>query len=276
WLSPLLSLGAKRPITDDDLFKLRPEESSDHLGDLLQREWNKEMYNAEKSSKKPSLTKAIWRTFGFRYTLLGIFAIITDALRIIQPLFLGYLVNFFAIGSEMTQRDAFLFAFGVAVCSFLNSFLITPFTYLRQLFGMRVRISCTALVYNKVLKLSHSAIAKTTTGTIVNLVSTDTQKFDWASFFLHYIILGPIEALVVLVLLWREIGAASMAGMGVILLIVPMQMKMGAVLMKLRRGAAAWTDQRVKVMNEIISGMSIIKMYTWEIPFAKRIAEIRQ
>ncbi|KAK3698830.1 hypothetical protein QZH41_016034 [Actinostola sp. cb2023] len=239
-------------------------------------EWDKELSKTEGTKKKPSLLKAIVRTFGFRYSLLGFFAIITDALKIIQPLFLGWLVNYFAIGSTVTQTQAFLAALGVAICAILNSFLMTPFTFMRQLFGMRLRIACTSLIYNKVLRLSNSAIAKATTGFIVNLISTDTQKFDWASYFLHYIILGPIEAIIVLYLLWREVGVASFVGMGILLLLVPMQMKMGAILMNLRRRAAQWVDQRVKIMNEIISGISVIKMYTWELPFADRLEYIRR
>lgn len=36
------------------------------------------------------------------------------------------------------------------------------------------------------------------------------------------------------------------------------------------------TDQRVGVMNEIIRGIQVIKMYAWEKPFARIVAEIRQ
>ena len=36
-----------------------------------------------------------------------------------------------------------------------------------------------------------------------------------------------------------------------------------------------FTDERVKVMNEVISGMKVIKLYTWEDSFADLIGKIR-
>ena len=35
-------------------------------------------------------------------------------------------------------------------------------------------------------------------------------------------------------------------------------------------------DERIKLMNEILSGMKVLKVYAWEIPFMKRLANIRK
>lgn len=43
-----------------------------------------------------------------------------------------------------------------------------------------------------------------------------------------------------------------------------------------RSKTAVLTDERIKMMNEIISGMRVIKMYTWEESFTKLVAEIRR
>lgn len=43
-----------------------------------------------------------------------------------------------------------------------------------------------------------------------------------------------------------------------------------------RTKAIHWMDERVKVMNEIIAGVRVIKMYTWEDSFSNWIRQIRR
>jgi len=43
-----------------------------------------------------------------------------------------------------------------------------------------------------------------------------------------------------------------------------------------RLKAAKMTDKRVRVMNEIISGMRLIKMYAWEWAFHEHVKKIRK
>lgn len=44
----------------------------------------------------------------------------------------------------------------------------------------------------------------------------------------------------------------------------------------LRMRVAVRTDDRVGIMNEIIQGIQVIKMYAWEIPFQNVVAEARR
>eukprot|EP00795_Rhopilema_esculentum_P002810 gene2810-1037_t len=46
--------------------------------------------------------------------------------------------------------------------------------------------------------------------------------------------------------------------------------------MSFRRKIMKYTDERVKIMNEVISGMKVIKLYTWEDSFAELIGNLRR
>lgn len=44
----------------------------------------------------------------------------------------------------------------------------------------------------------------------------------------------------------------------------------------LRGKIARRTDERVKVMSELVNGVQVIKMYAWEKPFEKLVAKLRK
>ena len=47
---------------------------------------------------------------------------------------------------------------------------------------------------------------------------------------------------------------------------------MGKVIMS----ASSKTDQRIGIMNEIVNGMKVIKMYGWEHAFANKLSKARK
>ena len=57
---------------------------------------------------------------------------------------------------------------------------------------------------------------------------------------------------------------------------VPFQSWMGRQFAKLRVETATKTDKRIRLMNEIINGMKVIKMYTWEEPSARLVHKARK
>uniref|UniRef100_A0A8D2Q7R3 ATP binding cassette subfamily C member 4 n=1 Tax=Varanus komodoensis TaxID=61221 RepID=A0A8D2Q7R3_VARKO len=126
------------------------------------------------------------------------------------------------------------------------------------------------------LRLSNTAMGKTTTGQIVNLLSNDVNKFDQVTIFLHFLWAGPLQAIAVMALLWHEIGPSCLAGMAVLIILLLLQTCLGRLFSALRSKTAAFTDVRIRTMNEVIAGMRIIKMYAWEKPFANLVDSMRR
>ncbi|KTF72140.1 hypothetical protein cypCar_00047664 [Cyprinus carpio] len=77
-------------------------------------------------------------------------------------------------------------------------------------------------------------MGQTTTGQIVNLLSNDVNKFDELTIFLHFLWVGPLQAAAVIGLLWQEIGASCLAGMAVLIFLMPLQTMFGKLFSKYR------------------------------------------
>ncbi|XP_053404593.1 ATP-binding cassette sub-family C member 4-like isoform X3 [Mercenaria mercenaria] len=276
WMNPLFKKGYARQLEVEDMYNVTVEDQSDRLGETLEKEWRKEMNKSKGGKRKPSLFKALFRMFGLEYILLGFVLFLEEATKVIQPLLLGGLIRYFTPGSSVTKMDSYLYAMGVSLCAIMLAISHHPYFFGVQRIGMKMRIACCSLLYRKSLRLSSEGLGKTTTGQIVNLMSNDVNRFDQAVIFLHFLWVGPIEAIAVLAILWRELGPSTLAGFAVLLLLVPVQGWMGKLFSKFRQKTAKFTDERVRLMNEIIAGMRVIKMYCWEKPFGDLVKKVRR
>ncbi|XP_063103007.1 ATP-binding cassette sub-family C member 4 isoform X2 [Cavia porcellus] len=278
WLNPLFKIGHKRRLEEDDMYSVLPQDRSKYLGEELQGYWDKEVFRAEKDARKPSLTKAIIKCYWKSYLLLGIFTFIEEGIKVIQPLFLGKVINYFE--NYSTDSVALYRAYGHAtvltICTLFLAILHHLYFYHVQCTGMRLRVAMCHMIYRKALRLSNVALGKTTTGQIVNLLSNDVNKFDQVTIFLHFLWAGPLQAIAVTVLLWMEIGVSCLAGMAVLIILLPLQSCIGKLFSSLRSKTAAFTDARIRTMNEVITGIRIIKMYAWEKSFADLISNLRR
>jgi len=141
---------------------------------------------------------------------------------------------------------------------------------------MKMRVAVSSAIYRKALRLSRTSLGDTTTGQVVNLLSNDLNRFDRCLIHFHFLWLGPLELLIAAYFLYQQIGLASFYGISILILYLPLQTYLSRVTSKLRLQTALRTDQRVRMMNEIISGIQVIKMYTWERPFGKLIEQMRR
>uniref|UniRef100_A0A0K8RTW6 Multidrug resistance-associated protein 4 n=1 Tax=Crotalus horridus TaxID=35024 RepID=A0A0K8RTW6_CROHD len=281
WLNPLFVIGHKRKLEEDDMYKVLTEDSSKVLGERLQWYWDKEVQKAEKEARTPHLTKAIILCYWKSYLVLGCFTLVEETLILIQPIFLGMIIGYFEkIGSSHADKNALAYAYGSAaalsVCTLILAITHHLYFYHVQRAGMKLRVAMCHMIYHKALRLSNAAMSKTTTGQIVNLLSNDVNKFDQVTIFLHFLWAGPLQAIAVTVLLWLEIGPSCLAGMAVLIILLPLQTCMGRLFSALRSKTAAFTDARIRTMNEVITGMRIIKMYAWEKSFAELVNNMRR
>uniref|UniRef100_A0A8C5FAE4 ATP-binding cassette, sub-family C (CFTR/MRP), member 4 n=1 Tax=Gadus morhua TaxID=8049 RepID=A0A8C5FAE4_GADMO len=277
WLNPLFRIGYKRSLEQEDLYNVLPEFRSKTLGLTLQSYWDEECLKSAKELKKPSFCKAVIRCYWKSYSLLGIFTFI-EATMIVQPVLLGYLLRYFETYDPNDYHGlelACYYALGMSLSLLLLAVMHHILFFNIQKAGMKIRVAMCNMIFRKALCLSNSARGKTTTGQIVNLLSNDVSKFDDLTMFLHYLWVGPIQVAVVVALLWGEIGPSCLVGIALLIFLMPLQTQFGRMFSVYRSRTAVLTDHRIRTMNEVVTGMRIIKMYAWEKPFAALVSEYR-
>ncbi|XP_067459760.1 ATP-binding cassette sub-family C member 4-like isoform X2 [Thunnus thynnus] len=279
WLNPLFRIGYKRKLQEDDMYKVLPEDASDSLGEELQWYWNREVQLAAKDLRQPKLTKVLIQCYWRSYLLIGIYIFIEEVIKVIQPLLLGKLIEYFEsydTTNTAAVYEAYSCAAGISLSTISLAVLHHLYFYHVQRAGMKIRVAMCHMIYRKALCLNNTALTKTTTGQIVNLLSNDVNRFDEVTLYLHFLWIGPLQAATVIILLMYAIGPSCLAGMAVFFILMPIQTMFGRLFSTLRAETAILTDDRIRTMNEVISGIRVIKMYGWEKPFAALVDEVRR
>lgn len=188
---------------------------------------------------------------------------------IFQTVVMGWLVSDLAQydPSTATSEDRNrIYLYGLYIV-LLQAFIIAsnhPFVFETMRIGMDIRVATCHMIYKKSLKLSKSALAQTTIGQIVNLLSNDVNRFDRSLQFPQFILCGPISTIIVTVILYLQPGWSSPAfgnqvlpGIAILLLYIPLQAVLGKAFTSLRVKTATLTDERVRIMNEFVKAMKV-------------------
>ena len=142
--------------------------------------------------------------------------------------------------------------------------------------GMRVKSAIITAIYRKSLRLSNTARQKSTTGEIVNLMSVDATRISDLFTYLHILWSGPFQIGLAIYFLLQALGPAVFGGVAVMVLMVPINAILASKSRELNKTQMKNKDNRTKLMDELLSGIRIIKLYAWESAFLKKISNVRE
>ncbi|XP_071872524.1 ATP-binding cassette sub-family C member 4 isoform X1 [Bombus fervidus] len=277
WTIDLFKTGYRKVLQTEDLYSPLKTDHSSYLGDRLEKRWKIELENSRKHKRKASLLRAIFRTFLWEYIVLGLMQILNEfILRLGTPILLGGLLRYFKKSTTETYETALLYASGICIATAINVITLNQVIFGAFHVGARIRIATCSVVYRKALRLSKTALGETAPGKVVNLVANDVNRFDLVSIFIHHMWSAPLSTLIIAYFLYIEAGYAGLIGIAAVFVVVPIQSYTGKLSSKFRLQTAMKTDERVRLMDEIISGVQVIKMYAWEKPFCALIETARK
>ena len=272
YLSPLLRLGASKPLTAVDLGGPSHQDTANFCVSRT-----KKFYEAQPAEEK-DITRALISGFnGWRIVLAMTFYSISAFLQFVPVLILNDLVKYFTqYPNYKTFVTPWLEVSALFVIPVLMALLQSKQVVIMSHAAVFVRTSLSLLIYEKILRISSAGRAKTSTGAIVNMMSNDTTQIMRFIQFLAIVLVAPLQVGFALYLIYVEVGIAMLAGVGFLVCLVPVNVCVFFFVGKYRRRALKESDSRVKLINEILGGIRIIKFYAWESPFRRAIESIRR
>ncbi|RKP10579.1 multi drug resistance-associated protein MRP [Thamnocephalis sphaerospora] len=273
WMSPLLALGYRTPLTTEDLWPVSKNIRARTTSEKFQGLWER-----QQQRENPSLFRAILSAFGDRMAFGGFCKFIHDLLAFVQPVLLRHLLDFVSSYETNTPDPAYR---GFLISGLMFVSAVTQTAFLQQYFqqmavvGMNVRTAVSTAIYRKALCLSNTSRQRYTVGEIVNIMSVDSQRFMDVCTFMHLLWSSPLQITLALYNLYYTLGWSVFAGVAVMMLSIPLNAFITSRLRQLQVQQMKNKDQRTKLMDEILNGIKVIKLYAWERSFLKKIFHVR-
>ncbi|KAH9747860.1 ABC transporter C family member 2 [Citrus sinensis] len=248
WMTPLLQLGYKKPITEKDVWKLDTWDQTEILIEKC-------AFIASLAISCPRFSKivAVLNVDKLSSTLRNSWSVEigNDLSQFVGPVLLNHLLQSFGVLTEAQY--------------FQNVWRV----------GFRLRSTLVAAIFRKTLRLTHEARKDFPSGKVTNMITTDANALQQISQQLHGLWSAPFRITLSMVLLYQQLGVASLLGSLMLVLMVPLQTFIISKMRKLTKEGLQWTDRRVSLTNEILAAMDTVKCYAWEKSFQSRVQSIR-
>ncbi|XP_053612783.1 multidrug resistance-associated protein 1 isoform X6 [Plodia interpunctella] len=294
WFDPLALTGFRRTLTEHDLWALNPPDSTAEVVPRFDKFWQKSLRKREnangakatysktsasvnfkpESERKPaSILPALCLAFGGQFLFGALLKLINDVLMFLSPQLLKLLIGFVEGKEELWK--GYLYSVGLLACASIQTMLLSHYFTRMYLVGMRIRTALTSAIYRKSLRMSNSARKESTVGEIVNLMSVDAHRFLDLTAYLNMIWSAPLQIALALYFLWGILGPSVLAGLAVMIILIPVNGLIANRVKTLQIKQMKYKDERVKLMNEVLNGIKVLKMYAWEPSFEDQVLKIR-
>ncbi|KAK1344840.1 hypothetical protein QTO34_013544 [Cnephaeus nilssonii] len=230
---------------------------------------------APQKVREPSLFKVLYKTFGPHFLMSFVFKALHDLMMFTGPEILKLLINF--VNDEKAPNwQGYFYTAVLFLSACLQTLMLHQYFHICFVSGMRVKTAVIGAVYRKALVITNSARKSSTVGEIVNLMSVDAQRFMDLTTYINMIWSAPLQVILALYFLWLNLGPSVLAGVAVMVLMVPLNAVMAMKTKTYQVAHMKSKDSRIKLMNEILNGIKVLKLYAWELAFKDKVLAIRR
>ncbi|XP_015175310.1 PREDICTED: multidrug resistance-associated protein 1 isoform X7 [Polistes dominula] len=296
WFDALAWKGFKKPLEANNLWSMNPEDTASQIVPKFATYWSKNsrkednVQNAKASFRKSSgqvnfdnntprkkvssILPPLCKAFGATFIFGAVLKLIQDIMSFISPQLLKLLIRFVSGGEPLWK--GYFYALLLLITATLQTLVLSQYFHRMFLVGLRIRTALITAIYRKAMRMSNSARKESTLGEIVNLMSVDAQRFMDLTAYINMIWSAPLQIILALSFLWEKLGPAVLAGLAVMIVLIPINALIANKVKTLQIRQMKDKDDRVKLMNEVLNGIKVLKLYAWEPSFEEQILHIRK
>ncbi|KAL8563678.1 hypothetical protein ACOMHN_035412 [Nucella lapillus] len=312
WATGLVYKGYKAPLVPNDVWELPPSLLTSRLLPDFTCRWARELAKATinrikwrfdeyqneevseinertkllgessggQSTKKrfrnpPSLFWVLFRVFYPEMGRAHVMRLVADVLQFVNPVLLSALITYIENKGEYYQWQGWILVVAFFVVNFLYSMFFNQNSYRSYNIAMKIKTALVAAIYNKALTMSNEAKKEFSGGSVVNLMAVDCQRIQDTASNLWIVLSAPFQICVAFYMLNNTLGVSFLAGVAVIVALIPINIKLSVRIRRAQTEQFVVKDERVKMMNEILTGIKVLKMYAWESSFEDKILALR-
>lgn len=287
WLVPLLRLGYSRPLELADLGYLPEKHTNENQYRRFNEVYSKEKSKAEAKGSRVSLWCCFLKTYWRTALAGGLIKVVGDIIGLMGPLSISLILEYVdrvAAGSYSSVNadpyptvddvlsNGYIISFVILIATFMQSIFSNNFNHMAIMESVHVRSALQSLVYLKSLVLASDVDV----GMAVNHMSVDSFNVMLLFSMGHYIWAVPVKLIILLVLLYKQLGYSALVGAATIYVLAPLQYWVCTKLSKLQKEALSISDKRIKHTSELLQGIKLLKLHGWEKVYANMVKQIRK
>jgi len=277
WLNSLLFIGFRRTLCLEDLGKVPERESTAFNFHKLKEVFEDEKNRAFQRNCAPSLWRCFWRLTCSQMILSGLFKLVSCFLVYIPPLSLEVIITFVetqrtnisvnatppigVIGMRDYFGNGYVMCFIVFVALIVHMTLLQHNYLISTLEGIRCKCAVQALVFDKCLRVMTSYVDE---GRVMNHMTVDPIHIVAFFNLAHYIWTLPIQIAIGFFILYFQLGKSALISSILVLLLVPVQYMLAWKLARIHKRIMELSDRRMKISNELLQSIKLLKLYAWE------------
>ncbi|KAL2019279.1 hypothetical protein VTK56DRAFT_9823 [Thermocarpiscus australiensis] len=274
WMAPLIKVGYKRQLHDEDVWLLAYEFQHSRLH-MLFRELSGTVF------------ARLLKANGFDLLITTCLGALETSLELADPVLLKQLLA--ALTSEQPNVRAAIVYAGFTLFARLVRTQSGVFSlwFCRRSYE-RARGEMITMIHEKTLKRKAFTFSSSgdspqgndpspaSTGKILNLLRNDAYEVAQRFWEAPSIATKPLNFIVSLILLWRILGPASLLGILVLLLGMVVNVFVIRRLLRVERVRRAVTDTRLQRTSQFVESIRHLRWYEWQDAWLNKIMASRQ